>query len=184
MSLPVPNSYAPFESVCPSNACERCPVTADIVAGIGGIISSFDLSSPEGQAALDSVFAEKADILSDSCFTILSRRLEEFKLVTHLGRNKIIQKPVEIQEVQAVRQSTVSTQMENLLMIFFRSAITQGCHLTDTGTCESAQEVVLAIEEGLTRTVKKPRHRDEGKQHRIKKSGLVTVEAKPDKIEI
>ena len=91
MSLPVPNSYAPFEGVCPSNACERCPVTADIVAGIGGIISNFDLGSPEGQAALDGVFTEKSDILSDSCFTILSRRLGEFKLLTQLGENKIIQ---------------------------------------------------------------------------------------------
>jgi len=183
MSLPVPNSYAPFEGVCPSNACERCPVTADIVAGIGGIISNFDLGSPEGQAALDGVFTEKSDILSDSCFTILSRRLGEFKLLTQLGENKIIQKPVEIQEVQAIRQSTVSAQMENLLLIFFHSATTQGCHVTDRGICDS-KEALGAIEEGLTRTVKEPRPRDEGVQHRKPKKRFVTVLEKPGRIEI
>ena len=184
MSLPVPRSYSPFESVCPSNACERCPVTADIVAGIGGIISGFDLSSPEGQFALDGVFAEKADLLSDSCFAILSRRLEEFKLVTQLGGNKIIQIPSEIQEVQAIRRSTVSAQMENLLMIFFHSATTQGCHITNRGIYNDSQEALSAIEEGLTRTVKKSKPRDEGVQHRKPKPRFVMVEEKPGRIEI
>jgi hypothetical protein len=184
MSQPVSRSYAPFESVCPSNACERCPVTAGIVADIGGIITNFDLRTQEGQVALDVVFAEKSSILSDSCLVILSQKLAEFSQITLTPPPVVTtETPTDLVVDTTERQETVSSQMEALLMVFFHDATCLGHHVKDNGDL-SAQEAVQTIEERLTRTVKEPRPRDEGVQHRKKKPRFVKVEEKPGRIEI